>query len=563
MRCSHRIDVERLAWIGALLLAALARLPALGALPLSVADSARAYDTWTVANGHLPGFWSGDLVQTLTAGAFKILGASDWTARLSAAALGTGLVATLLLYRPFVGAAASLIAAYFLALSPVFVAVSRSLSPSAAGALLALAAGGALLGFIERPRPAPLAWLAGLVGLGISTDASFLVFLLSAAFFCIVEGLWLRREQLQPAGRFLRERASLLGSTALIGLAGLIVSLTRFGIATDRLRSGATLSWSQAFLPATGQGAAGLPPWHFPIDALLAYEPFVFLGGIAAAVALIRRGRGNATAAERLLLYWSCAALGFALIAARRDAGQVAAVIAPLALLTAASAIRLLERGHWELLRQAIAPSLLALPAFIYVLFVFESTTVQSPLGTGQGLALALLSAGGAGLVVLGAVWSRESAPAYLTVCALVAGTVFALHTLTRVGFQTGDEFLLGPVATSGAPALGDGLAQIASQIRGTISIDPSLATPLSWYTRGNPAVRSQTPSATSAAVVLPVDQSGMIGFTTLVPRSEITHAWYPTAINLGGMLRWLLYRQAWTPVSSTAVQVQVTGSQP
>ena len=30
-------------------------------------------------------------------------------------------------------------------------------------------------------------------------------------------------------------------------MAGLLVALTRFGIATDRLRSGALLSWSQAF----------------------------------------------------------------------------------------------------------------------------------------------------------------------------------------------------------------------------------------------------------------------------------------------------------------------------
>jgi hypothetical protein len=52
------------------------------------------------------------------------------------------------------------------------------------------------------------------------------------------------------------------------------------------------------------------------------------------------------------------------------------------------------------------------------------------------------------------------------------------------VGFQPGDEFLLGPVSTSGAPALGDGLAQIASQVRGNISLDPALSSPMSWYTR-------------------------------------------------------------------------------
>jgi len=562
MRCSLRIDVERLAWIGAVILAALARLPALGALPLSVADSSRAYATWQVAAGRLPALWSGDLVQTLTAGIFRIIGASDASARLSAAILGTGLVATVWLYRPVAGGAAALLAAYFLALSPISIAVSRSLSPYGAGALFALAAGGALLSFIDRPRPAPLAWLAGIVGLGVSTDASFLVVLLAATLFCIIEGIWLRREPLVPAGRFLRERTPLLRSTALIGLAGLVVALTRFGIAPERLRGGATLSWTQAFLPAAGATAASVPPWHFPLDALLGYEPFVFLGGLAVAVMLIARGRSSISTGERFLLYWGCAALGFALVASRRDTGQLPAVIAPLALLTAAGA-GLLALARWDLIRQAIAPSLLAVPAFTYVLFVFESTTALTPLAPGQQVALALLTSGGIGLLGLGAIWSRESAPAYLTVCGLVAGTAFAIHTLTRVGFLTGDEFLLGPVATAGAPALGDGLAQIAAQVRGTISVDPSLAAPLSWYTRGNPAVRIQAPAATSAAAVQPVDLPGVNGFSPLVSRNEIVRAWYPTGINPDRMLRWLLYRQAWQPVSSTAVQVLVRSEQP
>jgi hypothetical protein len=562
MRCSLRIDVERLAWIAALVLAAIARLPALGELPLSVADSSRAYAAWQVAGGHLPGVWSGDLVQTLTAAIFKLFSASDATSRVAAALLGIGIVAAVWLYRPAIGNSAALLAAFFLALSPVLIVVSRSLSPYAAGALFALCAGGALLSFIERPRPAPLAWLAGLLGLGFGTDASFLVFLLAAALFCLVEGPWLRREELLPAGRFLRGRGSLLRSTALICLAGLLVALTRFGIVPERLRSGATLSWTQAFLPPSASATIA-PPWHFPIDALLAYEPLIFVGGIAMGIALIVRGRARSSTGERLLLYWGCASLAFSLIAARRDSGQLAGLIIPLTLLAAIGAARLLGAARWDLIRQAIAPSLLALPAFVYVLFVLQTTAAQAPLDTSQQLALALLFIGGIGLVVLGAIWARESGPAYLTACGLIAGTAFALHTLTRVGYQTGDEFLLGPVATAGAPALGSALEQVAVQTPGTISLDPSLASPLSWYTRGNASIRNQTPTATSAAIVQPVDLPGVIGFTMLVPRNEITRAWYPTGINPAGMLRWLLYRQAWGPVRSTAVQVLVRNQQP
>jgi Dolichyl-phosphate-mannose-protein mannosyltransferase len=563
MRSSHRIDVERLAWIGALVLAAVARLPALGALPLSVSDSARAYAIWQVAGGHLPGAWSGDLVQSLTAAIVRIFGAGDGTARLASALLGIAFVGTLWFYRPFVGRAAALLAAYFLALSPVSIVVSRSLSPYGAGALFALGAGAALLNFIDRPRPAPVAWMAGLIGLGFSTDASFLVFLIAAMLFCAIEGLWLQQESLVAAGRYVREHGSLLRSAGLILLAGLIVSLTRFGIVPDRLRSGATVSWSDAFLGVPAAAAANLPPWHFPITALLAYEPFIFIGGVASAIVLILRGRSRTSLGERFVLYWGCAALVFALVAVQREAGQLPALIAALCLLTAVATVELLGLARWDLLRQAVAPSLLAIPAFVYVLFVFESTTVQTPLSGSQQLAMALLVAGGAGLIVLGAMWARESAPAYLAICALVVGTFFAIHTLTRVGFQAGDEFLLGPVATAGAPALGSGLAQIATQVRGNIGVDPSLSPPMAWYTRGNPAIRIQSPTPTSAAAVTPVNSPGMIGFTSLVPENEIVRAWYPDSINLTGILRWLLYRQAWGPVRSTAAQVLVRGEQP
>jgi hypothetical protein len=419
------------------------------------------------------------------------------------------------------------------------------------------------LSFIDEPRPAPVAWLAGIIGLGFSTDAAFLVFLIAATLFCAIEGIWFRHEALLSAGTFLRSRAALLRSAGLILLAGLVVSLTRFGIVTERLRSGATLSWSDAFAGVPAAGAVNLPPWHFPIDALLGYEPFIFVGGVAAAIVLILRGRSRTSVGDRFVLYWGCAALVFALVAAHRDAGQLPSVIAPLCLLTAVGAVELLSLARRDLLRQAVAPSLLAIPAFVYVLFVFESTTVQTPLSGSQQLAMALLVAGGAGLIVLGAIWSRESAPAYLAICALMAGTIFAIHTLTRVGFQPGDEFLLGPVATAGAPALGDGLAHIAAQVRGTISVDPSLSAPMAWYTRGNPSIRNQQPAPTSAAVVTPVNSPAMIGFTPLVQENEISRAWYPGSINLTGILRWLLYRQAWGPVRSTSAQVLVRGEQP
>jgi hypothetical protein len=545
------IGVEELAWGAVVAVAALVRLPALGALPLGLQDSARAFAAWQVAAGRLPAAWNGDIAQTLTALLFRLFGSSDGMARLASALLGVALVALLWFFRPLAGRAPTLIAACIIAVSPVCVAVSRSLSPYAAGAVFAVAAAAAVLAFLREPRPAPLAWLAGILGFGLGSDASFLLFLIALGVFFVSEGLWKRRTELVAASLYLRSHGSVLRSALLIGLAGLLVSTTRFGIAPDRLRSGAVTSWSQVF--STTSTAV---PWHISLDTLLGYEPLLFIGGLACAVALFRRaGREHITLCELLLLYWISGALIFVVAVSRRDAGQLVVLLVPLALAAGMQSSRWLMTARRHLLRAAVAPVLLAFPAFVYVLFVLESATTQANLSAGQTLSIAFLILAGIGLLGLGALWSRSAAPAFITLCCFAVGLVFALHSLARVGFRSGDEFVLGPVATVNAPALAQEIARVAPSLNGIVSVDPAQSTPLAWYTRANTAVRFQPPSAASAAIVQAADKPPPPGFDTLISGSEIARSWYPADIDLGGALRWLLYRQAWGPARSTNAQ--------
>jgi len=558
---AHRrsVDVEQLAWLAVVGLAALLRLPALGTVPLTLADSSRALAAWQVAAGRLPASWNGDLAQTFAALLFKFVGAGDGMARLPAALMGVGLVAAFWLYRPLVGRVPALIAALAVCLSPTCVAVARSLSPYSAGALFSLVAGALLLSLLDEPRPGPLLWLCGLLALGLSSDASFLVFVLAATLFCLVEGLWKRRPEFRRAFRLLRSDPPLLRSAVLIGVAGLLLSTTKFGIASERLRSAAATSWSDAFA-----FSPSAPPWHFPLDALLGYEPVVALGGLACALLmLLRLRKTRGSAAERLLLYWSGGALLFLLVASNKGAGQLPALLVPLALVAGLSCSRWLVTAQPDLLRTALIPLLLAFPALVYVLFVVESATTQAALSLGQEWALGFLFLGGAGLIVLGAVWTRESVPAYLVLCGLAAGTVFGLHTLARVGLGGGDEFLVGPVATANAVALGDEIANLAPSLKGAVSVSPSLSAPLAWYTRGAPGVQIEQAARASAAVVEPVGQVIPAGFQPLVPASEIARSWYPTSIDLGGILRWLLYRQAWQSVRASTAQLLVASQSP
>jgi len=547
---SVRVGAEALAWIGVVIVAALARLPALGAIPLRLPDSERAFSAWQVAQGRLPDAWNGDIAQTLTAAFFKLFGTSDGLARLAAALLGIGLVATCWWLRPFAGRAPALIAALLIALSPACVAVARSLSPYGAGALFAVAATAALFSFLDRPRPEPLAYLAGILGLGFATDASFLVFLLVAVLFCLIEGAWRGDAALAGAGAFLREHRQIFFSLVPIWLGGFLLATTHFGLAPDRLRAAAFRSWSDAF------GGSGGIPWHFPFDTLLAYEPLLLGGGVAGILIIwLRPWNEGQSLFDRWLLYWIAGALLFVLLAPNREMGQLPMLLVPLALAAGVAVARGLARSVWGDLRIAALPALIALAAFVYVLFMLESSTVQMTLPNEQVIALIVLLAGGVGLLILGAVWAGGSAPTYLTVWGLVFGFAFALHALTTVGFGAGDEFLLGPVAAQDAPAFGQEVTRIGPSLSGPVSLTPNLAQPLNWYTRAYPGVIVEPGNGTSGGIVQSVDQATPAGFQPLIASNEVARAWYPASIDFEGIVRWLLYRQAWGQARPTRAE--------
>lgn len=550
-----RLSLEPFTWAFVLVISALARLPALGVVPLRLGDSGRALAAWQVAQGQQPLSWSGGIVETLTAAIFWLAGSGDGRARLAASLFGIGLVAAVWLLRPFVGRAPALLAALLLALSPVCIAVSRSVSPYAAGALVAVLTVALVFSFLEQPRSGPLAALAAVLGLGFSSDASFLVVLLTLALFLVLEGLWGDEELLRDARAYLTSQRRLYPSLALILAAGLLLSLTRFGIAPDRLRSAAFSSWSEAF-----SAGAGLP-WHLPLSGLAGYEPLLLVAGVSEAVLLWRRSRRQRLRPfERFLLYWLGAGLIFILIATRREMGQLLLLLVPLALLSGIAVSRWLSTAVWNDLRPARLPALLAVPAFVYVLFVLQASVDQQGLAANQAIAALLLFGGGLALITLGAIWAQHSAPAFLAAWGLAFGLLFALHSLTHVGFQSGDEYLLGPVATVNAPALAHEIDRVAPTLSGPTSIDPSLAQPLGWYTRGHPAVRIGLPSRASGGIVQPVDQTVPPAFQTLIAGNPIARSWYPSTLDAAKMLRWLLYRQAWGRVSTTSARVLLKG---
>jgi hypothetical protein len=555
------LSLELLVWFAVVAFAAVARLAVLGSLPLRTADSGRAFAAWQVAQGQLPASWNGDLAQTLTAAFFKLFGAGDGRARLAGALLGTALVAAFWLLRPVAGRVPALLGAIFLAVSPVCVATARSLSPYCAGALFAVLATGLFFSFLKAPRSLPLAYLAFVLGLGFSSDASFIIFLIVALCCCLIEGLWLEDETLARAGRFLRHQPDLWLALLPIWASGFLLSVTHFGIAPERLRSGALSSFSDAFKPATGA-----PPWSFPLTGLASYEPLLLLAGGVGAVLLALSWR-ELSLFERFLLYWVIGALLFVLFAPQQEMGQLVLLLAGLALAAGRAFSRWLSQVVWQDLRGACLPAVVAVPPLVYVLFVLEASTRSGAIAANQTAALVLLFLGSVVLLVLAAIWAKRSAPAFLAVCGLLLGLVFALHTMTAVGFHNGDEFLLGPVATSDARALGAELVGIVPDLNGRISLAPLVSdepNPLSWYARdAGPSVQVEPANEASGGIVQPAGQAVPTSFRVLVAHSTIERSWYPASLDAEGVLRWLLYRQAWGQVNQSSVEFLVgQGSQ-
>ena len=544
-----RLTIEPLIWPALVVIGAAARLAALGTLPLRAPDGARAFAAWQVAQGRLPATWNGDLVQTLTAAFFKVSGAGDGHARLAAALLGTATIAAFWLLRPAVGRVPTFLAALFFALSPVCVATARSLSPYSAGVLFVIVAAALFLSFLEQPRAAPLAYLAFVLGLGFSTDAAFIVFLLIAATFSLVEGRWRRDQVFVRAAEYLREHRDLFLGLLPIWAAGFLLSVARFGIAPDRLRSGAMASFSSAFNPVLRA-----EPWHFPLVVLAGYEPLLLIAGGIETVVLVLAWRKLAFV-ERFLLYWLIGALLFNLLTLQPEMGQLVLLIAALALIAGRGFDRWLSRAVWDELRSAFLPAMVAIPPLVYVLFVLETATHPNGISGNQSIALILLFLGALVLLTLGAVWSRGSITAFAGACGLLFGLAFALHAMTAVGFGTGDEFLVGPTATLEARGLGDEVVRIVPNLNGRISLAQSLADPMLWYTRAaGDAVQVEPANRASGGILQPANQPVPPSFRALITNNEIEHSWYPGTFDAGGILRWILYRQAWGHVEQTSV---------
>jgi len=316
---------ESVPYVIAFILAAALRFIQLGALPLSDSEAEWALQAFNVAQGMRPILGSQPIYTLPASTLFFLFGTSNFLARFIPALTGSVLILVPYLFRQRLKPVPGLLLAFFLALDPGLVSLSRqagSLMPALTFVLLAWA-----FWWRERPRAAgvfaglallsgPSVW-AGLLGLGLawvlrrtmerpSADAKSVEKADSEEAGQSVESL--RREDLKAALTF-------GGATILLG--GTMFLLSPNGLS----------AWLNA-LPVYLAGWArpsGVPGSRLLLT-LVTYQPLAVLFGLVAVIRGWWQGRKRYV---RLSL-WLVTALLVATFYPARQVGDLAWVLVPL-----------------------------------------------------------------------------------------------------------------------------------------------------------------------------------------------------------------------------------------
>jgi hypothetical protein len=172
----QRVKLEHLLYAAAFLLALAVRLAAAGQLPLNDAEATLALQAHALAHGQAATLSPQPGYLALTTAAMFVMGSADWVARFWPALVGSCAVLLPLLFRKKLGRFAALLAAFFLALDPAMLAISRQ----ADGRVLAVVFTALAFGLWLNHRSALAGVAMGLACLGGPTVWPGLVALLVA-----------------------------------------------------------------------------------------------------------------------------------------------------------------------------------------------------------------------------------------------------------------------------------------------------------------------------------------------------------------------------------------------
>jgi hypothetical protein len=150
--------------------------------------------------------------------------------------------------------------------------------------------------------------------------------------------------------------------------------------------------------------------------------------------------------------------------------------------------------------------------------------------------------------------WQQDGAgTAVLASIALgLAALFFSLHGTAAVAFGTGDEFLTGQRTTPEGVALA---RLLQSNGGGVSTVTDQALLPLAWYLRDT--VRSG--GNAEDARLIPAGTKPPNGFNAAGGATNVSVQWAPNSWSGPGMIRWWVFRQAWSGAQPVSVQLVVS----
>lgn len=531
------------------------RLAGLGHAPFTVAEATRGLDAALVAGGDAPEGWTGDLAGAMTSYLFRIFGESEAVARLLPALAGVALVAALWTARPHLGRTAALIAALFVAVSPLFIVISRSAVPFSTGSLLAMIMAASLFAYLREPRPGPLFAFVAAAALAPLTDAvAVSAGLAVLAYLALEAGIFGNRDAGRAWAAF-RSSPLQWGSSFLVATAAVELGLTHFGTSLDKTGLPGLRQWAEMFDARRDDRA---PEYY--VALLTAYDWPILAAGTAGfatlAVRMVRGGAGVVTPFQRWLLVWTVAAALTLALTTRRESGQLVMLLLPLALLAGSLLQDLLVAVDWNVLRRwwPLAAAALALSTYAALIMTMWSSGQAAP----AERAVMVIAAGGAVfLVAMPFAHLGRSAAAIPLTAAGVLAAVFLAHSSLAVASGGDAEFAADARLTERAGAFRDTVDRLAAERGGIAVLDSDLRDVLGWTLRDSPVVFGGP--VDEATTVIARSSEGPQGFAPIGDVWLVAEGWYPEALlRPRNMWRWLAYRQPYYGMETVEVRIYV-----
>jgi uncharacterized protein (TIGR03663 family) len=464
-----------------------------------------------------------------------------------------------------------LVASILLDLSPSTLFFSRHLGGPIVVAACVLAVLVGFFGYLGSKQPKYAYLTAGALALSLSADPMIYTFVLIFGTFLLLLGLVGRLANVDmgwsavlAAWRTAKEETDLLKNSALVLAVVWVLVCTAFLLNFAGLP--AALDFLPTWLAQLGP-QPGSQPWYYYFQLLVLYEPLILVLGLIGLVYYYLRQRDLLTT---FLLYWTVAAAVIYTLAGQKAPGNVLLLVLPLALLAS-----LLIGRFWDRLAQAItweAEGLfvaLSLPVVVYLAIQLAGYASS---GQAVYLYLALVA-----FIVL---------PTLIALCwmwlgqgpALRCGGIILLLVLAMltVGLGMGLNYHRAAdprepmVAGATSPDIVDlvtTLERVSSHQDGdphtlAITVEEATGSVLAWHLRDFENARFAerlSPSIETPVVITPAqEEEPTLGGSYVGQRFALQATWKPQGLTRTELVRWLLYREAPTPVKSRDVVLWV-----